>query len=99
MARGMPVVATNIPANEQLVIHEEHGLLVNARAPRELAAAIERLFTDAELAARLGSQARGRVKEHFSLGQMAERHMALFRQLVASHQSRNHAIKTPTANP
>lgn len=99
MARGMPVVATNIRANEQLVTHEEHGLLVNTHAPAELAAAIERLFSNAELAARLGSQARARVKEHFSLDQTAERHQALFQRLVASLRSANHASKTPTTNP
>lgn len=44
MAAGVPSIATDIPGNKELVIHERTGLLVPPKNPTALATAIERLI-------------------------------------------------------
>lgn len=80
MAAGVPVVATDIPGNRQLVTHEVHGLLVPPRDPTALLAAIERLLADTVLAERLAASARARVEREFSLTVMAQRHLDVIRR-------------------
>jgi glycosyltransferase involved in cell wall biosynthesis len=82
MAAGLPIVATDIPGNRDLLSSGRHALLVPPRDPAALAAAIERLLDEPELGARLGAAARGRVAEEFSLAKCVDEHVALFERLV-----------------
>ena len=63
MHMGLPVVATSVDGVTELISDEKTGLLVPPQNPRSLAAAIDRLSADRDLAKRLGSSARQRVKE------------------------------------
>lgn len=65
MSMCLPVVATNVSGIPELLENEVTGLLVPQRNPAELAAAIERLLTEKQLAARLGIQARKKVNSVF----------------------------------
>jgi glycosyltransferase involved in cell wall biosynthesis len=56
--RGRPVVATRAGGTPEIVQHEVNGLLVDRGDTEGLAAAIERVLTDRELAQRLGDTAR-----------------------------------------
>jgi glycosyltransferase involved in cell wall biosynthesis len=84
MARGLPVVATAIPANEVLVSDGEHGRLVAKEAPAALADAIVDLWNHPDVAARLGEQARRRVSAEFSLAKMTDEHLVLFERLLSA---------------
>jgi glycosyltransferase involved in cell wall biosynthesis len=57
----LPIVATPVNGVKEFILHEETGLLVSPSDPRALAAAIERLVVDPELAKRLGSNAQQKV--------------------------------------
>ncbi len=83
MAAGLPVVATDIAGNRNLIDNEKHGILVPPGEPSQLADAISRTFDDSEMALRLGRQARDRVASEFSLEIMIQRHLDLFKQLLA----------------
>jgi glycosyltransferase involved in cell wall biosynthesis len=78
MALGVPVVTTAVGGLPEAVIHERTGLVVPERDPVALAAAIARLLTDAELAARLAAAARRHVETGFSLERTAARLRTLF---------------------
>jgi glycosyltransferase involved in cell wall biosynthesis len=65
MAHGLPVVSTTLPAVREAVTDGESGLLVAPRDEVGLAEALERLFSDCALRARLGARARQRVAERF----------------------------------
>jgi colanic acid/amylovoran biosynthesis glycosyltransferase len=77
MASGVPVVTTAVNGLEEAVLHERTGLVVPERDPAALAAALERVLSDPELAARLARAGRAHVEEHFSL----ERSVTLLRSL------------------
>ena len=70
MAEGKPVIATNVGGIPELVIDKITGLLVPPKNERELALAISWLLEDGNLAKRLGSNAKNRVKEKFMFGRM-----------------------------
>ncbi len=57
MAAGVPVVASDIPGNRELVVHGETGYLVPIAGRAARARATDQLFNDAALAARLGAAA------------------------------------------
>ena len=61
MARGRAVVASAVDGLSEIVVDGETGLLVPPNDASALAAALDRIASDAELAARLGSNARRRV--------------------------------------
>lgn len=65
MAAGLPVVASRLGQLARVIEDGVTGLLCPADDPEALAAALERLYHDADLRARLGRAARQRaVREH-----------------------------------
>lgn len=66
MAAGVPVVATSVGAEGIDVISGEHVLI--ADDPSGIAACIERLLTDTDLARKLSANARKLVEERYSWG-------------------------------
>jgi glycosyltransferase involved in cell wall biosynthesis len=67
MAMGLPIVATRVSGNEDVVADGENGLLVPPGDPEALAAAIRRLIDDPALATRMGRRSREIVESRFSL--------------------------------
>ena len=66
MAAGLPVVATDVPGTNEVVIDGITGLLVRARSPGALADALGRLLSDPELRAQMGQAGRKRIEQEFS---------------------------------
>jgi colanic acid/amylovoran biosynthesis glycosyltransferase len=71
-------VATRLSGVPELVQDGVTGLLVEPHDPDALAAALERLLADDELAAQLAQAARGLVEQSFSLPVEAQRLGELF---------------------
>lgn len=89
MARGRPVVATEIPGSGLgwLVQHGVTGLKVPVRDPAALAAALQQLLDDAALRTRCGEAGRARWASAFTVDAMCDRMLALYRGLLASPSS------------
>ena len=79
MAAARPVIVSDIAPNRELVSHEETGLVVPVTDRAEFAKAAVRLLEDEELAMQLGSAARDRMVTEFSIRQMVESHVELYR--------------------
>jgi glycosyltransferase involved in cell wall biosynthesis len=77
MACGLPVIASNVPGNDTLVLHGETGLLFELNDPTALAAALVKL-QDGDLRLRMGRSARRRALEFFPWEAVALRYMELF---------------------
>jgi len=82
MACGLPVVATRVGANPELVAEGKSGLLVPAGNSDALAGAILAMLGDPAGAAIQGGAGRVRVEQRFSLERMVERYHALYTSLV-----------------
>ncbi len=90
MARGLAVVATDIPGSGLGWLHQDGvtGLSVPARDAAALAAALRRLLDDAQLRARCGAAGRRRWEELFTADAMADQTVALYRQLITTRNNR-----------
>jgi glycosyltransferase involved in cell wall biosynthesis len=84
MACGLACVASDCAGNRSLIKDEVTGLLFDARRPAELAAHLERLARDPDLAARLGAAARERAVSRYDLGVLVAREIALLRDVGRS---------------
>jgi glycosyltransferase involved in cell wall biosynthesis len=78
MSCGLAPVASDIPANRQLIRDGETGLLAPLRDAEAIAAALDRLLGDDGLRARLGRAARQEIAGRYSNDKVVERYEALF---------------------
>jgi len=87
MASGLPVLATAVGANAELVLPGATGWLVPPGEAGALADGLVRLAQDAPAAAALGRAGRQRVEQRFSLGSMVAAYESVYqRVLKAPHQ-------------
>ncbi len=77
MACALPVVASRIGGNEDLVVDGETGLLFDLAAPRQMTDALQRMRLDASLGPRLGARGRQRVIDEFGWPSVATRYARL----------------------
>jgi glycosyltransferase involved in cell wall biosynthesis len=82
MALGRPCVTTPVGGVDELLIHGESGLVVEASASEPIAAALARLLDDPGLARRLGAAARERMARLFSIEANVRRFEDLYTMLV-----------------
>jgi glycosyltransferase involved in cell wall biosynthesis len=82
MSLGLPVVASDVPGNAELLEDGESGLLVPVRNAAALAAALRRLLGQPELAERLGAAAQERVARRFSASAWIARIQAVYEELA-----------------
>jgi glycosyltransferase involved in cell wall biosynthesis len=82
MLAGVPVVATNIPGNRDLVVNGETGYLVQVGDRAALASRTRELVEHPELGRRLGAAGRERIVREFTVEKMIERHEELYRSLL-----------------
>lgn len=82
MAEGNPVITTKVGGIPEAVVDKVTGLLVPPRNVRELAWAINSLLEDSELAKRLGSNAKNRIKERFIFGFMFNETVAAYKEVL-----------------
>lgn len=79
MAAGIPVIASDVGGLREAVEHEHTGIIVPPANPKAIVSAIESLSKSDELKLRMGAAARARVVEHYSIGNMAARTLAVYR--------------------
>lgn len=82
MRRGVPVVATDVGGNAEVVQHGETGFLVPARDPDAFARKIIELARNPELRRSFGMRARERIQRNFSMRGVADAYASIYRELA-----------------
>ena len=82
MASGRPSVVTRVGGHAFLIEHGRTGLLVEPADIRGLADALSHLVKDRQLQADMGAEARREAMERFHVSRMAERTIAVYRQVL-----------------
>lgn len=82
LAQGTPVVASRVGGIPEVVEEGRAGLLVPPRDPTALASAMRRLWSDPDLAHRLGEYGRMTVVPRYTWDALAERLDRLYREIV-----------------
>lgn len=84
MASGLPVVATRIAGNEELVLDGVTGKLVNAEDVLALKGSLHQLMIDPGLRERMGLAARLRVERYYSWESAANEYLKILQQPLNS---------------
>jgi len=82
MASRLPVVATRVGGNPELIRDGDNGALVPYGDPDALAAALSGLLSAPEQAREMGQRGRRRVESELSMERMADGHGALYRRAL-----------------
>ena len=82
MATGLPIVATAVGGNPELVVDGETGSLVPAQDPKAMADAIECYINDPAMLKRHGAAGRKRVEASFSMDAMMNNYLAVYDELI-----------------
>ena len=82
MATGLPVVATSVGGNVEVVQDAQTGFLVPAQDSAALARAIVRLAADPELSGRMGAAGRRRVETMFDVRAMVRAYQHLYQEYL-----------------
>ena len=83
-ACGKPVAAANVGGVPEVVSHEVNGLLFDPHDIEGMAAAINRLYQNPELARKLGEKGRQIVAEKFSWAKIAADTEGVYEQVLAN---------------
>ena len=89
MASGLPIVATRVGGNPELLEHGISGHMVAARDVSGLTTAFANYLVDPVLCRQHGRAARQRVVDKFSLERMAADYADLYLSLTVSHSLRS----------
>jgi sugar transferase (PEP-CTERM/EpsH1 system associated) len=84
MATGLPVIATDVGGNPDLVAAGETGTLVPAGEPQVMADALVDYITDADRREREGSAARSRAEKEFSMEVMVRGYMDVYARALGA---------------
>jgi glycosyltransferase involved in cell wall biosynthesis len=84
MAAGLPVIATRVGGNVELIQHERNGLLVDPGNVETLARALSALAADPQQRLRFGACNRALVEQRFGWRAVAQRYESVFRETVCS---------------
>jgi glycosyltransferase involved in cell wall biosynthesis len=86
---GLPIVACQVGGVADVVKEGETALLVSARQPAELAAAIQRLRANAAEAGRLGKMARAWARSNYNIERSLESLYDVYERLLGRRESLN----------
>ncbi len=84
MARGLPVLASDVGGNPEVIQNGRTGLLVPAKDPIALAGAMLRLWNEPQEGISLGQAGRRRVEEYFDIRRMIAQYERLYQGLLAA---------------
>ncbi|MBC8386353.1 MAG: glycosyltransferase [Gammaproteobacteria bacterium] len=84
-AMGTPVAAYNIAGIDQLITHQQSGLLANPGDKNTLMSYWEKLLFDRDYAKSLSDNGQLYVNQHYSAQRMANEYLDLFSTLVKGH--------------
>jgi len=82
MIAGLPIIATPVDGNSELIEHEVNGLLVPVKDSQKLSEQIVSLLSDQEKQTRLGTAAHEHAKEEFAIETMVSEFSALYDELI-----------------
>ena len=98
MATGLPVVATDVGGNRELIDHEKTGMLVASNDVDALAQAIEH-YAEPATARAAGREARRRVEDRLGLDTMVARYVGLYDALLTKRAQQPHRNAAGARNP
>lgn len=86
MAAGVPVIATSVGSNPEVVVDGMNGFLIPPRNPQTLAQRIKELLGDPEKAKRIGAKGQRIIRKFFSIDRMVHEYEQLYLEHVVNKE-------------
>lgn len=83
MNEGLPVVASNFPGWEEVIIGDKCGICVDPLNPKEIAAAIDKLVNDPVLAKQMGENGQLAVREKYNWEVEGQKLLRIYREILS----------------
>ena len=88
MSSSLPIIATDVGGNPELIDSGSHGVLVPPGNAEILAREMENFLDDPAHAQALGAAARRRIESEFSLEAMANAYRDMYQEVIGSYRGR-----------
>ena len=88
MASYLPVIASDIPGNRDLVSHGRNGSLFDSDNDEQLADGITSLLNAAAMRGEMGVNGRNKVLEHHQIHDRVDRIAGLYKSLLAEKRQK-----------
>ena len=82
LASGLPIIATDVGGNKDLVLNEENGYLLKQHCPEELANRIDRLSADKALREQMSISSMELLEEKYTSNIFLANHIRLYQEKV-----------------
>jgi glycosyltransferase involved in cell wall biosynthesis len=82
MSCGLPVIATNVRGNRDLISPGENGILVPAHSPEKMAEAISTLIDDEAMRNRIGQNARNTIEKKYTWDKISKKMLECYESLI-----------------
>jgi glycosyltransferase involved in cell wall biosynthesis len=97
MASGLPVIASRIAGNEELVIPEETGLLIEPDNQQALEKALLSLLTNPNKRQKMGEAGRQRAIDRYPWERIADRYLRLLHRVASGPPNMGSSHKEPVS--
>lgn len=75
---GLPIIATNVGGNPELISNKKNGILVKARSSNDLYKAMEQLYRDEKLRITIAKEARKTYESKFDFNIIAKKYVDIY---------------------
>jgi len=82
MSASLPVIATKVGGNKEIVIDGSTGILVEPHTPEQIAGTLTKLLEDTPYAKNMGLAGRLRIEQHFTFQKMIDQYKNLYLEIL-----------------
>jgi len=82
MSCGLPIIATDVRGNKDLINNRENGIIIPTRSPKKMAEAINILIEDENLRKKLGKNARKTIEQKYTWSEVSNNILRCYELLL-----------------
>ena len=82
MSTGLPIIATEVGGNSELIKHGKNGFLVPPKSPLELSKFIRRLILSPKERIKMGKASREIAINNYSMGKFINSHEKIYQNII-----------------